>query len=174
MNFHPIFVHFPIALLTLYAILELARFKKLTNWEPFFYIKMALVFFGTLGTLPSLMSGEAIEHQFEVGNLKTLVETHAAWATGTAWLFGIIALGYLVVWVNRTGAFPKATQHPIISPLWRLLTRLSDALIARNLVIALALIGLLAITVTGALGGAIAYGPDIDPAAQFFYNLLIK
>jgi hypothetical protein len=174
MNLHPIFVHFPIALLTLYALLELARFKKLAHWEPFFYIKMAIVFFGSLGTLPSLMSGEAIEHQFETGNLGTLVETHAAWATGTAWLFFVITLGYLITWVNRTGAFPRATQHRIISPFWKLLTKLGDALIKRNLVVALALIGLFAVTVTGALGGAIAYGPDIDPAAQFFYNLLIK
>jgi hypothetical protein len=38
----------------------------------------------------------------------------------------------------------------------------------------LALIGVLAITITGALGGVIAFGPDIDPAATFFYNLLVK
>jgi hypothetical protein len=174
MNFHPIFVHVPVALLTLYAILELLRFKKLTNWQPFFYIKMAMVFFGTLGTLPSLASGEAIEHEFEAAGLRALVETHSAWAVGTTWLFGIITLGYFVTWINRASAFPKATQHTIIAPLWKILTKLSDALIKRNLVIALALVGLLAVTITGALGGAIAYGPDIDPAAQFFYNLLVK
>lgn len=174
MNLHPIFVHFPVALLTLYAILELLRFKKLTNWQPFFYVKMAMVFFGTLGTLPSLVSGDAIEHQFGVGQARTLVETHAGWAIGSTWIFGLITLFYLITWINRTGALSKITQDKIVAPLWKLLTRLSDAVIKRNLVIALALIGLLAITITGALGGAIAYGPDIDPAAQFFYNLLVK
>lgn len=34
--------------------------------------------------------------------------------------------------------------------------------------------GLLLITLTGALGGIIAYGPDIDPVASFVYRLLFR
>lgn len=35
----------------------------------------------------------------------------------------------------------------------------------------LALIGLIAITMTGALGGAIVYGPNVDPVVKFVYSL---
>ena len=174
MNLHPIFVHFPIALLTIYALLELARFKKLSAWAPLFYIKATFVILGSLGTFAALLSGEAIEDQFEVGNLEALVETHANWAVATSWIFGIISIAYLVAWILRGEAFHRIIGHKLIAPFWRLLTQLSDILLKKNLVIVLAIIGLLTITITGALGGAIAYGPDIDPAAQFFYNLLVQ
>ncbi len=174
MNLHPIFVHFPVALLTLYALLELARFKKLNEWVSFFYIKASFVIFGTLGSFAAFISGDVIEHQFGVGDARALVETHATWAVGTIWIFVIISAAYITALIRRSGKFQTLLAHKLIAPIWKLLTWLSDMLLKKNLVLMLAIIGLLAVTVTGALGGAIAYGPDIDPAAQFFYNLLVK
>jgi len=57
MNVHPIFVHFPIALLTIYALLELIQFKKVTSWNPWFYIKASFVVFGAIGTYAALFTG---------------------------------------------------------------------------------------------------------------------
>ncbi|MEK7110290.1 MAG: hypothetical protein AAB759_00205 [Patescibacteria group bacterium] len=39
MNIHPAFVHFPIALLTIYAVLELARFRFFTARPYWFHLK---------------------------------------------------------------------------------------------------------------------------------------
>ena len=50
MNLHPIFVHFPIALFTLYALLECARFKKLQEQTYYFYLKAFLVITGGLAS----------------------------------------------------------------------------------------------------------------------------
>jgi hypothetical protein len=35
----------------------------------------------------------------------------------------------------------------------------------------LALLGIIAVTITGALGGAIAHGADTDPVVQMIYSL---
>jgi len=39
--------------------------------------------------------------------------------------------------------------------------------------IVLALAGLVAITVTGGLGGAIVYGPDADPFFKLVYHFIV-
>ena len=39
MNIHPIFVHFPIALLTLYSLAELIRWRRITELAYWFYVK---------------------------------------------------------------------------------------------------------------------------------------
>jgi hypothetical protein len=40
--------------------------------------------------------------------------------------------------------------------------------------ILLAIVGLILITVTGALGGILVYGPDVDPVAKLLYSLIVK
>ncbi len=42
------------------------------------------------------------------------------------------------------------------------------------LVIVLAIAGLVLMTVVGALGASLVYGPEIDPAVSFIYHLLIQ
>jgi len=45
-------------------------------------------------------------------------------------------------------------------------------IINSGLIIPLALFGLAAIAITGALGGAIVYGPNIDPFVAFIIKIL--
>jgi len=174
MNVHPIFVHFPIALLTIYALLELIQFKKVTSWNPWFYIKASFVVFGAIGTYAALFTGGLIEDQFRVGEAAKLVETHSTWAAATSIIFSFIAVIYLVSWIRRSGAFLSFTTHRLVSPVWKLPLQIEHYLLDYKIVVVLAVIGLAAVTITGALGGAIAFGPGIDPAAHFFYNLLVK
>jgi len=49
--------------------------------------------------------------------------------------------------------------------------RIINATIESPLLAIPALIGLAAIVVTGALGAAIVYGPDIDPFVKIIYSL---
>ena len=74
MNIHPISVHFPIALFTVYAVIELVwnksfRANILTLW-----IKVTLLATGIVGAQVSLMTGETAEHLL---GESTLIEKHS-------------------------------------------------------------------------------------------------
>lgn len=158
MNLHPILVHFPIALLTFYALFELVRVQKLLKEPAWFYVKAAFVIVGSLSSVATLLSGLAIKPQFQ-GSLSIAhqVDVHSAFAFYASLLFGLIAFAYLVRLVK-----------------WKACVAFSDFMLKSRIIVPLALIGLVLITITGALGGSIVYGPDIDPFVKFVYQTLIK
>lgn len=156
MNLHPALVHFPIALLTIYALMECLRFKKLMQWEPWFYLKGAFVILGFLSSVVTYFSGNEIQNEFSrVASLAHLVEVHSNFATVTVLVFGLIAAAYLVVWAK-----------------WKPLEAIAKRLLSGYIVVPLALVGLALVTITGALGGAIAFGPEIDPVVSVIYHAL--
>ncbi len=103
MNIHPILVHFPIALLTLYAVCELLPLKALTRQTYWFYVKAVLVITGTLGGVAAYLAGEAIEDQFKTASLSSLVETHSTFAITSILIFAI--LSYRLVHACRQTLF---------------------------------------------------------------------
>lgn len=191
MNIHPIFVHFPIALLTLYAVLEIAiplkiKFFKLCKWDmpgasPLFArlyqllitpawnpIKAFLVIVGTVLALPTLQTGEWAEETYisrgvtEVSQIGRLIETHSTFADFTVIIFSILAVGYLaqILWNTYNSklqkyAFIQAIAniilHPKVAPM-------------------LAFLGVISVTITGALGGAISHGVNTDPVVKMIYG----
>ena len=58
MDLHPIIVHFPVALLTLYGIFELFSVRRIARKPYWFYVKAVLVIFGALGALAAWLTGE--------------------------------------------------------------------------------------------------------------------
>lgn len=168
MNFHVIFVHFPIALFTIYALLELVSIKKLNELSYWFYVKAVLVITGAASALITLQTGDAVEDQYH--NFRALVEIHSTWAGIATAIFAVMAVVYAVVWINRQWHLDQRVQGSL-SKAWNLLTKLSVFILKRWVLVILALLGLIAITFTGALGGAIAKGPDIDPIVYFIYHL---
>lgn len=163
MNIHPIFVHFPIALLTFYALFEIFAWKKISSMSWWIYVKATLLFAGTLSGFVALNTGEGAEHI--IGGSK-LIETHATFATASIWLFVVLSVVYLIRFVLESGYiinFPKI-QH-VLNGIQNYINKYSF------LVPVIAFIGLVVITITGALGGAIVYGPDIDPVVSFVYHL---
>lgn len=169
MNIHPVFVHFPIALMTFYAICELLRFKKLTNTTYWFYVKAVLVIAGTLSAFLALNTGELAEHLADRG-LRPLIETHSAFASASTWIFGIISLLYLISWISRSELNQKILNSKIGS-IWNKKVYWANKIINSWFIILLAFVGLCMITITGALGGAIVYGPNVDPIVSFIYHL---
>ncbi len=176
LNIHPIFVHFPIALLTLYALGELVYFKKVRELPYVFYCKAIAVIVGTLSAFVTLQTGEWAERAYRNSSATMrIIEIHSTWADGAVIVFGVLAAAYAIAWLNRTTYWNQLLQKQSwLQSTWKVLSVLSRVCIQTPLVLALSLAGLIAITVTGALGGSLVYGPDIDPVVSFIYHLLIK
>ncbi len=188
MNIHPIFVHFPIALLTIYAILEIAiplkiKAFRLFKWDvsprlekmyqllinPIWTsIKAFLVILGTVLTFLTLQTGEWSEEIYRsagvsgTSQIGRLIETHSTFADFTMIVFSVLAVGYLaqILWNTYTLTLQKYTFIPAIS----------NIILHPKVAPLLAFVGIIAITITGALGGAIAHGPNTDPVVQMIYG----
>ncbi len=169
MNIHPIFVHFPIALLTIYAVAELIRFEKIKSLTYWFYVKAILVIVGVLSSFLALSTGEQAEH-LQPETLEPLIETHATFANISTWIFVFLAAIYLVSWVNKS-TLNNYLLSSKFAKIWNIKVNIANKVINSYLTIILAFVGLISITITGALGGAIVYGPDVDPIVSFVYKL---
>lgn len=170
MNLHPIFIHFPIAFLTIYSLMEMVRLKKIIALPYWFYVKAICIILGTASAYVTLLSGQLIEEMFEEAN--GLVEVHSVMAKATTFLFTIIAFLYILSWVQKGNfSFTKKLRNNL---LWIYLLKLQEFILKTQLIIILAFTGLLLITITGALGGIITFGPNTDPLTKFIYEILIK
>jgi len=168
MNLHPIFVHFPIALLTVYALLELASLiKPIRDRAYVFYVKAVFLIGGAAGAGAAYLTGSEQGETLQPGSEFYRVMTiHSQWALATLLLFGCLAAVYAAAWLCREWTRMPEGLKKILS-LHRYVTETPLAPV-------LALIGLGVVTVTGALGGSLAYGPDVDPVVSFIYKLLVK
>jgi uncharacterized membrane protein len=169
-NIHPIFVHFPIALLTVYALCEFVHLKKLRHSKTWLMVKAVLLWVGFAGSLVALQTGEWAE---DLTARTPLIKMHSQWAEATAWIFGALAVVYALVVLER---YCSAKICSWIGDrgekVFMKLARVAESIHGSFLTPLLALIGLAVLTVTGSLGGAIVYGPEIDPVAHFIYTLL--
>ena len=170
MNIHPVFVHFPIAFFTIYSLAEFLRFKKLTTWTEFFYVKAVLVLVGFGGACLAIITGLMAKLTFPPGSQPPQLNTHEGFAITTTVIFGFLAGAYAVAWLERAGL----TARLQASGLGRFILALKHWLIESPLTPLLALAGLVCVFVTGALGGSMVYGPNGDPFIGFVYHLLIK
>jgi len=171
MNLHVIFIHFPIALFTLYAFFEVLRFKKLQEKIYWFYIKATLSIAGALGSYVAYISGDALEDKFSaVGNL---LDIHSIWATISVIIFSIIAFAYLIEWVKRSNLI-HSDINSFFGRVWFIKQRVSEIILSPVIIIPLAIFGIIAITITGALGGIIVYGKNADFITAFIYNIFVR
>jgi uncharacterized membrane protein len=168
MDLHPLFVHFPVALLTVYAVLEIIR-----HWTPgegWRTARALLVIVGTAFSFASLATGEAAEHAFGKPELIDVLETHSIVANVTTWIFAILAASYLLtsLWVRSSIARgPSFLARP-----FGILSRIASTILRTPISIIAAILGFLAMGLVGALGGILAYGPDFDPITSAVYRLL--
>ncbi|NKB70444.1 MAG: hypothetical protein GKR89_25525 [Candidatus Latescibacteria bacterium] len=92
MDWHPLIVHFPLALLPVAAGLDLAALlARRSNWHNWAYAALVL---GVVGAVASVLSGTAAA-EGEEGAQADLVVVHEDWATWSLVLFIAVVLGRL-------------------------------------------------------------------------------
>lgn len=168
MDLHPIFVHFPVALISLFAVLELVPLEKKLG-KNYFFTKFTFLFFGVFLSIPAYMTGGIAGEVVERGPLHNVVELHGFFAGTTI----VVAIVLLLIYAVRFGLeyrdtlSGKCVSHFIPE---RVLT-MTRPCTARGIVVFLAVALLLLVTITGALGGSMVYGPDVDPIAKVLYKI---
>lgn len=164
-SIHPILVHFPIALLVLYSgikILPLNRWFPLVAWT---HIERAVLVVGVIGAFLSLASGESAEHLTRAS--RQLVETHAFFASAATWLYGILLAGEVLTVLN-----PRLLPRLNIQFVSRICMWFQGVITRPLLSKWIAFLALIAMTLTGLLGGVMVYGVTADPLAPFVLKLL--
>ena len=163
-DLHPLVVHFPIALLTLYAVLECLRFHAVTSRVELFYTKAILAVTGTLGGLVAAQFGEIAQNAYLGSDTMKIIELHSAFADITNIVGGVISILYIAAWISRSGTRLKYKKF------FHWCERATDS----GWMIPLALLALATISTTGALGGSIVYGPNADPFVQLIYKIFLQ
>ncbi len=167
MNFHPLVVHFPIALLTFYALFEvlpLARWYPSVSWAD---VKALLVSFGGLGILAAIATGQMAEHSLIARAAGRILYYHKLFAAASAAVFGIIALAYVIDWMFRKHG--PWLRRAGIGPAW--LHGAAKTVLNRRVIVPLAIVGFLVLFLAGIFGEMIVYGPNNDPIAHFVFTL---
>lgn len=167
-SLHPVVVHFPIGLLTVYALLEIISIKKIQADPRWIFAKRVLLFVGTVGVLVSLQSGE--ERGGENIEPGTVLAYHSLCATITTWIFGLLAGSQFVIAV--TGFVTRfVTKREWLYVIWKVIERIARIVSMRPILIIGAIAGLISLTITGALGGGMVYGPDADPMVTIVFKM---
>lgn len=162
MDLHPLIVHFPIALLLLYSILEvLTLFLKRKEWD---FVKTVLIIVGIIGGGAAFLTGDAAGE----GVTDPILDYHELFAKLTLVLYGILAVAYAL----RALTTSKKLSTTLKKPLYKT-TSITQYVLNPWVKIPLALIAALALSITGALGGSMVYGPGTDPFAQLVYDILL-
>jgi len=168
MDLHPLFVHFPIALLTLYSFLEVIRgFTKAMYWKQ---VRFVLVSIGTLSAFVALSSGEGAEHAFTNRDLFTVLKMHSFIASTTTWIYAILATSYLFLWLKDQQYIVKVLPN-FIQKLFSICIMISTKILGTILAPLLAIMGFIGLSLTGAMGAILVYGPDFDPITSMVYKL---
>lgn len=140
MDLHPIFVHFPIAFLTVYAIFELVRFRRIVEKPYWHEVKAVLVIVGFAGAVIAAITG-GVASNWAIGGPR-IFAMHQIFALITIVLSGIAAFGYIknnfsslvyivlaaLILVSITitgglgGAMVRGTDFdPLMAPIFKLL-----------------------------------------------------
>lgn len=165
-NLHPLFVHFPIALLFLYSIIKVLPFKKWfprVGWRD---IERVLLLVGFLGACAALLTGDTAEHLVRPN--RQLVDAHSTFASLATWIYGALLAGEIASVINAR-KFVYGKGYEWIALILQFVEKLLCNAFFSGL---LAVIGFFAITITGMLGGTIAYGLTADPFSATLISIL--
>lgn len=169
MNIHPVLVHFPITLLTFYAIFECFRIKKLMESREWFYIKSTFLFLGGLGALAAAATGDFGKHLYPAA--RAIIGMHENFAKLTIVIFGCLALIYMPKFIDEL--WGDYLRHSSYDSTWRSIMKIDEKMFVAPVLIPLAIIGLFALIITGALGGSVVYGAASDPFTQIVNRLFV-
>lgn len=165
-NLHPIFVHFPIALFTIYSFIKIFPFRRWMPRVSWLDIERVLLVFGIFGAFFALGTGDTAEHLYR--GSRAIVEVHSGFASASVWIYGILLFGEFLAILNKE-FFTFLERYPKILKVSKSLEK-----IIKNRIIGkfLALIAFVVLFVAGVLGGVMVYGTTADPFASMILNLL--
>ena len=163
-NIHPIFVHFPVAMLFVYSIIKILPFKKWFPKVAWRDIERVLLVVGVLGAFAALATGDTAEHLVHPN--RALVDAHSTFASIATAFYGALLAGEITAGINAK-RFVYGKSWKWISTLLRFIEKILCNPFFSGL---LAVLGFIAISITGMLGGVIAYGITADP----FSSVLLK
>ncbi len=164
-NIHPLFVHFPIAFLLLYSLIRILPFERLIPSLSWRHIQQVLLLAGILGAFLSNTTGELAEHL--VRPEEALVEMHAFFALASTWIYGLLLGAEILFTLN-----PYLSKKFPLGSITTLLIKIETLLTNRTLTLVLAVLGVVAISLTGLLGGVMVYGTSADPLAPVILKIL--
>jgi uncharacterized membrane protein len=167
MDVHPIFVHFPIALLVFYSALEIFRLPAITRQQWWLPAKALMLLGGVIGGIFALGSGGIAAEAYEKTSTAALVDLHGTFAFLTIVVYGLLTIATLIRWRSMT----KQPSPDVSRGSWNKIVRVERTIFSPPVLIIGATIGLLLVTIVGALGGAIVYGPQVDPVVSVVYHL---
>ncbi|MEI6022907.1 MAG: hypothetical protein WCQ32_03670 [bacterium] len=165
-NIHPLFVHFPIALLFIYSIIKLLPTKKYfpsITWRDIERITLTI---GVLGAFIALQTGDAAEHVFRP--VRSIVEAHSNFA-GLATIIYIVLLVVEIIATLQEKNMLVKIQSNFVQKILNWYQAFFGGKVVSGI---LAFLGLIAISITGLLGGVMVYGPSADPVAVLVLKLL--
>lgn len=164
-NIHPILVHFPIALLFLYSIIKILPCKKWLPNVEWTHLERAFLVVGVIGAFLALSSGESAQHLTHPN--RQLVNMHANFAGLATFLYGALLVGEFLYVANPI-------MLPKISLLYinKILITIENILCNNTFSKFIAFIALIAISITGILGGVMVYGVSADPVAGTVLKIL--
>lgn len=179
-DYHPIVVHIPVAFLSIYTLFEIlsALIQRLNN-KTVFYIKSFLLFVGIVGVGGALATGEVASHLNRDSIPRAILNAHEEWAEFTAGFFWLPLIIYIILMLSYERSYIEAKliswfgQKNIVNTIFNYLIKITYFFEKNRWILAVvALIGLVSVSVTGALGGAMVYGPDADPFIETVISIL--
>lgn len=174
MNIHPLFVHFPIGLLVVYSVLEIGAYvwPTLRRQTWLFPVKAFLLFVGVLAAFATLVTGGIAEDLIATNPRAFILAVHAPIAVVTTLLYIILAAAYLIRMFDQKGWGNRiiGLNLPFMR-IWSFKKYVAYLVLDTWLLPVLALLALVGMTFTGALGAAIVYGPNADPFISFIYHI---
>lgn len=176
MNIHPLIVHFPIALLALYSLLEIVGrlpWCRMRRKDWFVPLKAFLLFVGFAAALVAIVTGGMAEDIVRGVNPRAFIlDVHEPFAWATLLVYFVLAAAYLVRIFDENGWGDRIVgTNRFLARLWNFKKRFWYAILNTALLPLLAFIGLVCLTITGGLGAALVYGPNVDPFVSVIYHL---
>ncbi len=165
-NLHPIFVHFPIALLAIYSAIKILPMRKWLPKVAWGDIERILLVIGTLGTFAALATGDTAKHLFQPN--RQLVGAHSDFAVIATLLYSALLLGEILAYIARRPAWLEKLGKTVSAVIVGLQPILFEGWVPKFI----ALIAFIALAITGLLGGAIVYGATADPFVPVVLKLL--
>ncbi len=166
-NYHLLLVHFPIALLSLYAFLEILSVSKyLRKKESLEVTKGILLVTGVVSGFLSETTGEMIQHIISRNDihLRATLSLHELFASLTVGIFLVLAISYVISFMENTPAIRNSKIYTLIrSKIPAFLLSFIFLFEKTTIRIILASAGFLSVMLTGALGGILANNCTIDP-----------